>query len=319
MTEDPGRCIWPEENLAGVKIAFPAGKADWHPSVLPGPIVLVSTVDAHGEPNIAPKSWISMMAFRGPVVAFGCHRSHATARNAEEAGEFVVNFPPEALVERIWAMPASHGPERIRRSGLTLLPARRVTPPLIEECKAHLECMLETITRLGDEVVIFGKIVAASIDEDCTGSSVTDQYFRLRPVFFLEEGVYGSIDAAKRIGAACPAEQSLTVVELYDLPGGQHAQAHAAFLRSLWSSGVLLMAGPYDGPDRSCPAVMIILAAPEDKAREIAETDPLVRAGARYIIRRWTRTFLPNGQPVTRPRMIACHCCPYEGSFDTQS
>ncbi|HVB42294.1 MAG TPA: hypothetical protein VNF47_06235 [Streptosporangiaceae bacterium] len=47
------------------KIAFPADKADWHPSVLPGPIVLVSTVDKRGEPNIAPKSWISMMAFRG--------------------------------------------------------------------------------------------------------------------------------------------------------------------------------------------------------------------------------------------------------------
>jgi uncharacterized protein YciI len=121
---------------------------------------------------------------------------------------------------------------------------------------------------------------------------------------FLEEGVYGSIDAAKRIGAACPAEQSLTVVELYDLPGGQHARAHAAFLRSLWSSGVLLMAGPCDGSDRSCPAVMIILAAPEDKAREIAETDPLVQAGARYIVRPWTRTFLPNAQPagVSRSR-----------------
>jgi flavin reductase (DIM6/NTAB) family NADH-FMN oxidoreductase RutF len=42
-----------------------------------------------------------MMAFHGPVLAFGCHSSHATARNAEETGEFVVNFPPEALVERI--------------------------------------------------------------------------------------------------------------------------------------------------------------------------------------------------------------------------
>lgn len=193
------------------KIAFPAGKADWHPSVLPGPIVLVSTVDAVGEPNIAPKSWVSMMAFRGPVLAFGCHQSHATARNAEETGEFVVNFPPEAPVERIWTMPGSHGTERIRRSGLTLLPARQVAPPLIAECKAHLECKLEAVTRRGAEVVVFGKIVAASIDQDCTGFSLADQYFRLRPVFFLEEGVYGSIDAAKRIGTASPTEQSLTV------------------------------------------------------------------------------------------------------------
>lgn len=277
------------------KIAFPAGKADWHPSVLPGPIVLVSTVDAAGEPNIAPKSWISMMAFHGPVLAFGCHRSHATARNAEETGEFVVNIPPEALAERIWAMPASHGLERIARSGLTLLPARQVAPPLIGECRAHLECTLKSVTRLGAEVVIFGTIVAAAIDEDCATSCPADQYFRLRPVFFLEEGMYGSIDTAKRIGAAWPAEQSLTVVELYDPPGDQDMDAHMAFLRSLRDSGVLLMAGPYDRwreePDRSRPTGMIILAVPEDKAREIAETDPLVRGGARYVIRRWNRRF----------------------------
>lgn len=277
------------------KVAFPADKADWHPSVLPGPIVLVSTVDARGNPNIAPKSWISMMAFHGPVVAFGCHRSHATARNAEEAGEFVVNIPPEALAERIWAMPASHGAERIARSGLTLRPARQVAPPLVGECKAHLECTLKSVTRLGAEVVVFGTIVAASIDEDCAACGLADQYFRLRPVFFLEEGVYGSIDTAKRIGTACPADQSLTVVELYDPPGDQDVDAHLAYLRSLQDSGVLLMAGPYDGwreePDRSRPTGMIILAVPEDKAREIAETDPLVRSGARYVIRRWNRTF----------------------------
>ncbi len=277
------------------KVAFPAGKAHWHPSVLPGPIVLVSTVDARGEPNVAPKSWISMMAFRGPVLAFGCHSSHATARNAEESGEFVVNFPPEALVERIWAMPASYGAERIARSGLTLLPARQVAPPLIAECKAHLECTLEAVTRLGDEVVVFGKIVAASIDEDCAGASLADQYFRLRPVFFLEEGVYGSIDAAKRVGAACPADQMLTVVELYGPPGGPDAAAHVAYLRSLRDSGLLLMAGPYDGreegPGRPHPSGMVVLAVPEEKAREIAEADPLVRSGARYVIRRWNRTF----------------------------
>jgi flavin reductase (DIM6/NTAB) family NADH-FMN oxidoreductase RutF/uncharacterized protein YciI len=256
--------------------------------------VLVSTVDVRGEPNIAPKSFISMMAFGGPLLAFGCNRSHATARNAEATGEFVVNFPPEALAEKIWAMPASHGPERIRRSGLSVQPARTVAAPLIGECKAHLECKLESITRLGAEVVIFGRIVAAAIDEDCLGSCLADQYFRLRPIFFLEEGVYGSIDAAKRIGAGS-AEQSLTVVELYGSPAGQDVAAHAAFLRSLRDSGVLLMAGPYDGagaePGCPRPTAMVILAASQDEARKIAEADPLVRGGARYVIRPWRRTF----------------------------
>lgn len=284
------------ERQRSAKVTFPADKADWHPSVLPGPIVLVSTVNAAGEPNIAPKSFISMMAFGGPVLAFGCHRSHATARNAETAQEFVVNFPPEALAERIWAMLGSHGRERIQRSGLSLLPARQVAPPLIAECKAHLECKLESISRLGAEVVVFGRIVAAAIDEDCLGSSLADQYFRLRPIFFLEEGVYGSIDTAKQVGAESPTEQSLTVVELYDPPpGGNHLEAHVAFLRSLRDSGVLLMAGPYDGgrgdPDRPRPAGMVVLAVPEDEARQIAETDPLVQGGARYVLQRWRRRF----------------------------
>ena len=67
-------------------------------------------------------------------------------------------LPAEALVERIWAMSASHGAERIRRSGLSLLPARVVAPPLIRECRAHLEGKLQSVTRLGAEVVIFGPI-----------------------------------------------------------------------------------------------------------------------------------------------------------------
>jgi flavin reductase (DIM6/NTAB) family NADH-FMN oxidoreductase RutF/uncharacterized protein YciI len=277
------------------KVTFPVDKAGWHPSVLPGPIVLVSTVDGRGQPNIAPKSFISMMAFGGPVLAFGCHESHATARNAEKTGQFVVNVPPESLAERIWAMPASHGAERIARSGLSLLPARVVAPPLVAECKAHLECTLASVTRLGAEVIVFGTIVAAAIDADCLGAPVADQYFRLRPVFFLEEGVYGSIDTAKRIGAAWPADQPLTVVELYDPPGGANMEARLAFLRSLRDSGVLVMAGLYDGghdqADGPIPAVMVILAVPEDQAREIAEADPLVHSGAHYVIRRWRRTF----------------------------
>jgi uncharacterized protein YciI len=76
---------------------------------------------------------------------------------------------------------------------------------------------------------------------------------------------------------------------------GGGGQVAADRLRSLRDSGVLLMAGPYDGwredPDRSCPTGMVILAVPEDKAREIAEADPLVRGGAQYVFRRWNRTF----------------------------
>jgi len=55
------------------------------------------------------------------------------------------------------------------------------------------------------------------------------------------------------------------------------------------------MAGPYDGGpakvNAARPSGMVILAVTEAEAVQIAEADPLVRGGARYVVRRWTRTF----------------------------
>ena len=68
--------------LIRTETAAAAGQASWRPSVLPGQIVVVSTVNAHGEPNLALKSWITMAAFAGPVVAFGCNVEHARSKPA---------------------------------------------------------------------------------------------------------------------------------------------------------------------------------------------------------------------------------------------
>jgi uncharacterized protein YciI len=85
------------------------------------------------------------------------------------------------------------------------------------------------------------------------------------------------------------------VVELYDPSGGADLDAHLAFLHELRGTGVLVMAGPYDSghdhADGQRPSGMVILAVPEDQARHIAEADPLVQSGARYVVRRWRRTY----------------------------
>ena len=43
--------------------------------------MLVTSVDAYGVINVAPKSWVSMAAFAGPTVGFGCNVEHGTHRN----------------------------------------------------------------------------------------------------------------------------------------------------------------------------------------------------------------------------------------------
>ena len=152
-------------------IPLPFDKHAWHPSPLPGQVVLVTTVDAHGNVDIAPKSWVSMAAFRGPIIGFGCNRDHDTYRNIGAVGEFVINVPDASLAELIWAMPATHGRRRLDDARLTTLDSEMVAPPSIAECSAHLECRLHSITEFDDgEVFMFGTIIAGRIDRHCAGS-----------------------------------------------------------------------------------------------------------------------------------------------------
>ncbi len=288
------------------KVPLALDKGSWHPSMLPGQIVLVSTVNAHGEPNLAPKSWITMAAFSGPIIAFGCNTAHATYQNTAATGAFVINIPAEPLAERIWLLMRFHGTERLWQSSFTFQPAQKVKPPLITECRAHLECELESVKQYADEVVIFGTIVVASIDADCQVGDLADQYFALRPIFFLEDNTYGSIDTAKRIDRVCPAEQRGFVVQI-ELSPDQHASAvpatdHARFLRELRAMGRLLMAGTFvDDPGAGAMhrpdsthmtnELYVISAASDEQAAAMAARDPLLQAGARCMIRPWTRTF----------------------------
>jgi flavin reductase (DIM6/NTAB) family NADH-FMN oxidoreductase RutF len=71
-----------------LKVPFAPDKRSWHPSVLPGQIVLVSTVDAAGRANVAPRSWNSTVAAREPVLGIAVTSRGGGVRRAEcRAGE----------------------------------------------------------------------------------------------------------------------------------------------------------------------------------------------------------------------------------------
>ncbi len=274
----------------GRKVALDPDMSTWQPSVLPGQIVVVSTVNAAGEPDIAPKSGVTVAPASG-VIAFRCNVEHTTYRNIAARREFVVNIPGEPLAEQVWSLSATHGSERLKQAGLTLIPAQVVAAPIVEECRAHVECRLDDTKEFGSDVFIFGKIVSASIDDDCLEGTPPERYFGLRPVFSLEKGVYGTLDGAKWIGTERSTSHSLFVVRVGDRPGGRDEEVirgHFAFLRSLRSKGVLLLGGPFVGG----PGGMYILkAASVEQAEEIAATDPLVLAGGPHTTKAWIRTF----------------------------
>ena len=180
-----------------MKVNFNPDKRTWYPSSLLGQVVLVTTLNEDGMSNVAPKSWISMMAFEPPILAVGCNLKHWTAQNALASREFVVNVPGAELVEVVWKSHELPHPRPVEAAGLTPIPALKVEPPRIEECKAHLECVLDRHLAYGDEVILLGRIVAVSADEEV--HKAEDPYEYLRLFAYLDGMNYGVIERSHSI------------------------------------------------------------------------------------------------------------------------
>lgn len=204
------------------KVTIGTDKHRWSPSPLPGQVVLVTTVDPGGRPSVATKSWISMVAFGPPpVIMFGCSLDHATARNIQASGEFVVNVPGADLVSACWALGSDEsvrGPDRFEQHGLTKISAELVKPPRIAECRAHIECELDGMKEWGKEVAIFGRIVAASLDRRALEGEEPLRYDALAPFFFLEGGWTAALGRALRVSEATGGPRHiLTILAVSDL------------------------------------------------------------------------------------------------------
>src|SRR5487761_531803 len=179
------------------KVVIEPDERKWHPSPIISQLVLVTTTNEDGTSNVAPKNWISYMAFRPSLIALGCNSKHWTAKNILRSGEFVVNVPGANLVDTIWEAGYLDHPRPVESTGLTPIPSLKVKPPRIEECRAHLECVLDKHFAYGDEVIILGRIVAASIDQEAL--EARNPYEYLKMLVFLEDGTYGTVRKAEKL------------------------------------------------------------------------------------------------------------------------
>lgn len=256
-------------------------------SPLAGPIALVTTVNQAGYVNVAPKSWISHICRQPDLLVLGCHRQHHTAQNLLANGECVLNFPSDRLARLTWEAHQFRepGPDELAARGLTPVPAERVAPPRLKECKAHIEGRVESVKFYGDECVFFIEAVARSAD--AAVAAAPDLYAALRPIFYAGPGRYGVVERAQT--QATPDDFVRYVILLTRRPGVAVTEAliraHVAHLKQLEAAGRLVLCGPFaDGSD----GMAVIRAGSLEEARAIAMADPFVVEGARNCeVRTW--------------------------------
>ncbi|MBE0519662.1 flavin reductase family protein [Candidatus Bathyarchaeota archaeon] len=130
--------------------------------------VLVSCVGKNGKPNIITLAWAMPASINPPLVAISIAPKRHSHTLIEETKEFVVNIPTmEMLKETLFCGRRSgRNYDKFKETGLTPLPAKKVKPPIIKECVAHIECTLHSQFAAGDHTIFVGEIVEAYANKE---------------------------------------------------------------------------------------------------------------------------------------------------------
>ncbi|GLZ76965.1 hypothetical protein Afil01_17720 [Actinorhabdospora filicis] len=167
------------------------------------PVVLISSLNEDGSPNLAPMSsawWMRRSCM------LGLSTRAATARNLMRERECVLNLPSWELGDNVDRLGGTTGlnpvpeskvelgyryePDKFGTAQLTTAPSDLVKPPRAAECPVQLEAVVENVHPFGDPdadiVSIEVRVVRAHIDEAIL---VPDQHHyidrdRWRPIIF---------------------------------------------------------------------------------------------------------------------------------------
>jgi flavin reductase (DIM6/NTAB) family NADH-FMN oxidoreductase RutF len=149
--------------------------------VAPRPIAWVSTLNATGQPNLAPFSFFNCVSAKPPLLAFSpslrapqeATKAHGepkdTLRNIRETKEFVISIVTFDLLEPMNVTSGEYDASinEFELAKLTPAPSQIVRPPRVGESPVSFECKLYQILEFspapGGGALVIGEIVSIHI------------------------------------------------------------------------------------------------------------------------------------------------------------
>jgi flavin reductase (DIM6/NTAB) family NADH-FMN oxidoreductase RutF len=147
-------------------------------AVLPRPIAWVSTMDAQGQPNLAPFSYftigadVPMTLIFCPQVPNSSGSRKDTLRNIGAVPEFVINLTNEETAEAMNRSATSlpPGESEFPWAGVTPVPSTLVSVPRVAEAPIAFECRLQQLVVISDlpggGTAVFGEVQCIHIRDD---------------------------------------------------------------------------------------------------------------------------------------------------------
>lgn len=174
-------------------------------SVVPRPIGWISTINASGQPNLAPFSFFNVVCARPPTVLF-CPMIRSTDGNTKDTlnnvkatGEFVVNIVSEELATAMIATSVEISPDvnEFELTGLATAPSVAVKPPRVADSPIHFECKISQIVEVGNQPgggsVVIGEIVHLHVDERVLFGEDKISLAALKPIGRLAGSAYARV------------------------------------------------------------------------------------------------------------------------------
>jgi len=146
-------------------------------AVAPRPIAFASTIDADGNPNLAPFSFFNVFSANPPILIFSPARrvrdntTKHTLENAEVTKEVVINVVNFDMVHQMSLSSTDYhkGVNEFEKAGLTMLKSDVVKPFRVGEAPVQFECKINDIIKLGTEGgagnLIICEVVKLHIDD----------------------------------------------------------------------------------------------------------------------------------------------------------
>jgi len=146
-------------------------------SIAPRPIAFASTIDAMGNPNLAPFSFFNAFGINPTTLIFSPSRrgrdntTKHTYENIKEVPEVVINVVNYDMVHQasLASTEYAKGVNEFVKAGFTPLPSETIKPFRVKESPVQFECkvreVIETGTEGGAANLVICEILLIHIDE----------------------------------------------------------------------------------------------------------------------------------------------------------
>lgn len=147
--------------------------------------VLVTCVNKAGKANIITLAWSMPTSIDPPMVVISIAPKRLSHRMIKKTGEFVINVPTMKIVKKTLFCGRISGVkcDKFKKAPLTAAPAKKVRPPIIKECIAHLECKLVQTIPTGDHTLFVGEVVAAYVNRGIFNKTFNAK--KVKPIFHM--------------------------------------------------------------------------------------------------------------------------------------